>query len=186
MKALFALLLAVSLSFACGCGTNSCGGDYKPGGTLDTLDYALELLKRDKDPDVKLALATFKKKVQSLKRGVPVKAFENGKFDKKAFIDESYLTQKIQAQVDLFETLYGILDNAEKKQLHILMAAHQHYLKMLFKENNFGCKSGANCDCGASCQCGANCKCGTNCACGNKAAGKGMKPACNMQKPVAK
>jgi len=144
MKAVLTLLFAFSLSFACGCGCEK--GCAKPGGTVDTLTYALKLMELDDEPDIKLALHGFKSSMRALERGVPVEAFKDGKFDKEAYVKNSYLTQKINAQIDLFETVYLVLNDEQKKQLHLYMAAHQHYLSLLRKESGMGCDKKRACD----------------------------------------
>jgi hypothetical protein len=157
MKKILLIALAMTASLMacpqgnCGsgakvCGTaGSCAAAYKSGGVLDTLTYALGVMKLQDDPDIKAAIHSYKKSLRGMTYGVDMAAFKGGKFDKALYVDNSVHTKKAKAQADLFETVYLVLDEKQKVRLRQLMAAHQHYIFTLKKENPCACKGGKAC-----------------------------------------
>ncbi|MDX1295824.1 MAG: hypothetical protein R3302_06145 [Sulfurimonadaceae bacterium] len=207
MRHLFIVLAFLGISaFACsGCG---CNGPVKSGynkSTMGTLHYALNIMKLHDDPQVQMALEGYKRHVASMPRGMDTDAFKNGAFDRNMFIQKSRKVQKVNAQADLFENIYKILDSEQKQQLHRLMAAHQYYVGGMDQQGNCGkkqaCKSEKPCasKCGQGkcgdgkscpskaekkCQCpgdgSCGCKEGQPCKCeGGKSCGCDGKPACD-------
>lgn len=168
------IFLATSL-FACpnGCGNagspmmgKSCHQKmYRPGSTLGTLKYALHIMQLNDEPDIKVAIHGYKRTLMSLPRGMNTDAFKAGKFDKELYIKNSRKQQKLAAEIDLFETIYLVLDDKQKEELHRLMAAHQHYLSL----NN--CSSGQGCGV-KNCHC-PSCNCSTKPDCNTPMKGKG-------------
>lgn len=129
---------------ACGTG-GSCGTAYRSGGVLETLTYALGIMKLRDEPDIKLAIGGYKQSLRNMAYGVDTAAFKGGKFDKALFIKNSVHTSRVQAQAELFERVYRVLDDKQKVRLHQLMSAHQHYIDTLKKENPCACKGGKAC-----------------------------------------
>jgi hypothetical protein len=150
MKKTLLIALAMTASLmACPQGSCAAGGScptaYRSGGVLDTLTYALGVMKLQDDPEIKRATQGYKMHLCNLPCGVDTEAFIGGKFNKTVYVENSALTKKVQAQAELFETLYRVLDDKQKVRLHQLMAAHQHYVDTLEKENPSACKGGKAC-----------------------------------------
>ena len=146
----------------------------RPGSTLGTVKYALEKMGLRDNGDIKVAIHEYKKTVRGLKRGMNTDAFKEGRFDPEVYRQNSRKTTKLQAEVDLFETIYLVLTDEQKKQFHILMAGHQHFMGLenvgpdgtcMSKQACAGCgcdgKGTPGCQCkgsdGGICQCD-NCK----------------------------
>jgi hypothetical protein len=190
MRHLFIVLAFLGISaFACNnCG---CNGPVKSGynkSTMGTLHYALNIMKLHNDPQIQMALEGYKRNVASMPRGLDTDAFKNGTFDRNMFLQKSRKIQKANAQADLFENIYKVLDTEQKHQLHRLMAAHQYYVGGLNQQGNCGKKKacgpqacgpkGAKCQCPGDGSCG--CAAGQPCKCvGGKSCGCNGKPACD-------
>jgi hypothetical protein len=149
MKKTLLIALAMTASLmACpqgSCAAGNCGTAYRSGGVLDTLTYALGVMKLLDDPAIERAIHGYTTSQSNLSCGIDTEAFKDGKFDKSLYVNNSILTKKVQAQVELFETLYRVLDEKQKVRLHQLMAAHRHYIDTLKKENPCACKGGKAC-----------------------------------------
>ncbi len=131
------LLLLFLLGSLLACEPKSCYA--KPGGIVDALTYALDVMELRDNPDIRLALALYRRDLKAIDRGVDVTAFRNGTFDRERFVATHSSTKKVEAQAELFETLYIILNQEEKTKLHRLMAAHLHYFELLSKESPQSC-----------------------------------------------
>jgi len=157
-----------------------CQGYYKGGNVLATLNDALEEMGRADDADIKLAIHSYKMGLASSQGGVNTEAFKGGSFDKELYMKESRLQLKLQAQVDLFETIYLVLNAKEKKQLYTLMRAYQvkegtagriMHKQMCPSKTNLPqmCpkKESACSHCKTKCQCenSEECKCKHSCDC---------------------
>ncbi len=214
---LFMIFIAITTLFACPANCNMpmmkgkmcavdqpgpggmCGPKshmYRPGSTLGTIKYALDRIGLKDNADIKLAIHEYKKTVRALKRGMNTDAFKHGKFDVELYKKNSRKQQKLLAEIDLFETIYLVLNDTQKVDFHRLMAAHQHYLSL----DNVavpGCQGGChgqyqdklyapckstmptcnNCGPDGKCKCGDNCTC-PSCKCGPGASCHGKnKPA---------
>jgi hypothetical protein len=116
---------------ALACPNASCGKGMHPAyekSVLGTLDYALKIMKLQDDPQIRLALQSYRGRFASIPRGMDTEAFKNSAFNRDLFLQKSPGMQKVQAQADLFEQVYAVLDGGQKEELHRLMAAHQYYL----------------------------------------------------------
>jgi hypothetical protein len=117
---------------------------------LGTLNYALKIMKLQDDPQIRLALQGYRSRLASIPRGMDTEAFKNGAFNRDLFLQKSAGVQRAQAQADLFEQLYAVLDMPQREELHRLMAAHQYYLDALEGQSPGPCKP-RNCPARRSC-----------------------------------
>jgi len=99
---------------------------------LKNLRYTLKNLKISKADwaDVKLAFASYKTDLKKIDLNTPVKSLQNGKFDRKLFLNSHPAQKKLAAQADLIETIYLLLNADQKKRFPMLMGASQHYFKL--------------------------------------------------------
>ncbi|MEA1920744.1 MAG: hypothetical protein U9N52_12955 [Campylobacterota bacterium] len=164
------LITAILTSFLFACGTHSC--HKKNNGVLKTLTYALNIMELRQQPDIKLAFAMYKRDVKAINRGLNIDAFKEARFDKEAFIKEHTLYKKLEAQVDLIDTIYIVLNHEQREELHRLMAAHQHYKALLRKESPRLCADKSSCSqkkrCHSKKYCDKKKDCDKKKACGNK------------------
>ena len=119
-----------TLAFASPNGSCGQGAAYHKS-VMGTLEYALNIMKLQDDPKVSMALQSYRMNVAAIPSGMDTDAFKNGAFDRKMFLKKSAKVQKANAQADLFEAIYALLDTEQKQQLHRLMAAHQYYMGAL-------------------------------------------------------
>ncbi len=138
---LFFLLCLGSLM---ACEPKSCNAQAP--GMVDALTYALDVMELRDNPDIKLALALYRRDLKAIDRGIDVSAFSNGKFDRERFVASHAGTRRVEAQAELFDTVYLILSNQEKVKLHQLMAGHMHYLELLTRESLQACDTRKNCN----------------------------------------
>lgn len=167
------LLLIISLftvaAFACpGNGPSQRCGSGAAVPLIEPLSYALEQMKLQDNSDIRTAIRMYKKEVRSFSQmpEIPTEAFQGGNFNPGAYALNSPDAQILKAQIDLFDTIYLILNDEQKKELPMLIGIYQHHMK--FSGRNGGCCDTAN-------ACGAP-KAGD---CGPKACptpGKGPKP----------
>ncbi len=208
MRHLFLLLAFLgAVAFACPNGTcGPCGpGQNAPGGynksTMGTLNYALNIMKLQNDPQIEMALQGYHMAVASMPRGLDTDAFKEGTFNREMFLKNSNKVKIAHAQADLFENIYKTLDDEQKRELHRLMAAHQYYMGGFGPKGNCGpnkpcasqnacppkaqncqCPGDGSCGCvaGQPCKCfgpqGCGCNCGPKPGCGPKGPGNSCPP----------
>jgi hypothetical protein len=151
MVLLFSLLGTLAFASPNGsCGHKPACSDANPKSVMGTLHYALNIMKLHDDPQVRLALQSYRTKVAAIPSGMDTDAFKNAAFDRKMFLERSSRVQKANAQADLFEALYKLLDTEQKTRLHQLMAAHQYYMGAL-PPSRCDTPRGKSCDSKASC-----------------------------------
>ncbi len=134
MKPLLIILsVFTAAALACGNPSNSCQNNCgkNPSMFLETLHYSLEQLQLDDNSDIRTAVGIYKKEVRSLEKTIPVEAFAGGNFNPGAYALGSADAKILKAQIDLFDTLYLILNNEQKKQLPVLMGMYQHHMKFI-------------------------------------------------------
>lgn len=124
------------------CGTKSCGSSYRLGSVMETLAYALDIMKMQEKPEIQMAIKGYQMKIASIEYGMDTRAFKEGKFDKALYIKNSFHTKKVDAQVKLFEDIYAVLNTEEKKKLHQLMSAHQVYVQGFREQRRQRCQGG--------------------------------------------
>lgn len=132
MKPLLIILsFFTAAALACGNPSNSCQNGYSnaPAPFLETLHYSLEQLKLEDNSDIKTAIRIYKKEVRSLEKTIPIEAFAGGNFNPGAYALGSADAQILKAQIDLFDTIYLILNDEQKKQLPVLIGMYQHHMK---------------------------------------------------------
>ncbi len=116
------------------CAAQNCGGSkQRLGSVSETLAYALDIMKVQERPEIRMAIKSYQMNLAGIERGLDTHAFKDGKFDKELYLQNSAHTKKVNAQAKLFEEIYAVLNSDEKKRLHQLMSAHQAYVKG-FKE----------------------------------------------------
>lgn len=132
------LLLALSLfsaaAFACGNPSTACG---ESGGCnknsqlplLEPISYALEQMQLEDNSDIRTAIHMYKKDVRSLEPTIPTEAFDGGHFSPGAYALNSPDAKILKAQIDLFDTIYLILNDEQKKQFPVFLGMYQHHMK---------------------------------------------------------
>lgn len=131
---LFLFTLLGTLAFASPngpCGQKPACSDAGAKSVMGTLHYALNIMKLHDDPQVRMALQGYRMKIAAIPSGMDTDAFKEAVFNRKMFLERSAKVQKANAQADLFEAIYKLLDTEQKKRLHQLMAAHQYYMDSL-------------------------------------------------------
>jgi hypothetical protein len=146
------IITALLTSFLFACGNNSCDQNQNQKGLIGTLTYALNIMEMRNQSDIKVAFALYKRDIKAIERSLNVKAFEGARFDKELFIKEHAYYKKLEAQVDLIDTIYLVLNHDQREELHRLMAAHEHYLALLRKESPQLCADKTSCQKKESCQ----------------------------------
>lgn len=134
MKPLLVILtFFTAAALACGNPSNSCQNGYGNASApfLETLHYSLEQLKLEDNSDIKTAIRIYKKEVRSLENTIPIEAFAGGNFNPGAYALGSADAQILKAQIDLFDTIYLILNDEQKKQLPVLIGMYQHHMKYI-------------------------------------------------------
>jgi len=115
---------AMDMQQGCGCSKHNIP-------LLETITYALGELGLADNSDVRTALKLYKKEMRTLKPRVPTDAFENGVFNAVVYARNASSTQALQAQIDLFDTLYLILDDEQKQKFPQLMGMYQHHMEFI-------------------------------------------------------
>lgn len=141
---------------------------------LETITYAIDELGLADHGDIRTALALYKKEMRALKPHIPTEAFDNGKFDHEVYANNATPALALKAQSDLFETIYLVLNDEQKKAFPQLMGMYQHHMQYAGSPKMCGPKA-ANCcstpskTCGpkdGSCCSKAQKTCGTTPSCG--------------------
>lgn len=115
---------SMNMQQGCGCKTQEIP-------LLETVTYALGELGLADNSDVRTALKLYKKEMRTLKPRVPTDAFENGVFNAVVYARNASSTQALQAQIDLFDTLYLILNEEQKQKFPQLMGMYQHHMEFI-------------------------------------------------------
>lgn len=157
------LLLALSLfgaaALACGnpgagCGTqgSSCAPAAQSGcncngkvSLLETVTYAIDELGLSDNGDIRTAITLFKREMRSLQPHVPTEAFDNGTFNPEVYAKNATPAQALKAQTDLFETIYLVLNDEQKKSFPQLMGMYQHHMQYAGTPKMCGPKGGNCC-----------------------------------------
>ena len=123
------------------CAAQNCGSKQRLGSVSETLSYALNMMKVQDRPEIRMAIKSYQMNVANIERGMDTHAFKDGKFDRELYIKNSPQTKKVNAQVKLFEEIYAVLTAEEKKKLHQLMSAHQVYVKSYKEQRRQSCQN---------------------------------------------
>lgn len=99
---------------------------------LKNIHYTLKNLNLSKSDwsDVKLAIASYKTGMKKLAMNTPIKSLQNGKFNRKVFINTHPMQKKLAAQAELIETIFLILNKEQKGRFAMLMGASQRYYEL--------------------------------------------------------
>ncbi len=146
------LILGLISTAALACNTPSCGtgGCAQKGGALvETITYALEEIGAADNSDIQTAIRIYQKEMRALTPKVPEEAFVGGHFNPAAYTAYSPSAKVLEAQIDLFETIYMILNDRQKAEFPKLVGMYQHHIKFAPKGKSCGCDGG--CKCGAGC-----------------------------------
>lgn len=157
MKTLLIVLsFFTAAAFACNNPSNTCGSGCSSLSSpfLETIGYSLEQMKLQDNADIRTAIRMYKKEVRPLSPSIPMEAFDGGHFNPGAYALNSSDAQILKAQIDLFDTLYLILNDEQKKQFPALMGMYQYHMKSLNSPKGCGsekkgCDSDKNKSCGA-------------------------------------
>lgn len=148
----FGFFTAAALACAnpSGCGSGCAKGAIP---LVETVTYAINELGLEENSDIQTALRLYRKEMRALSPKVPEEAFAGGHFNPAAYIAYSPSAKALQAQIDLFETIYLVLNDAQKKEFPRLMGMYQHHMK--FISSSQPCDSPKKrCDTGKSKSCG--------------------------------
>lgn len=176
MRPLLLLLSFLSAAaFACGnpgagcgpqnsgsCATQSqcgCGGSGKVS-LLETITYAIDELGLADNGDIRTAIALYKKEMRSFEPRIPTEAFDNGAFNPEVYAKNATPAHALKAQSELFETIYLVLSDEQKKSFPQLMGMYQHHMKYAGTSNK-------SCGCGKGMGMGAGMGCGPKAGCCN-------------------
>ncbi len=151
MKPLF-IVLSFFTAAAIGCTTPSGKCANTPSSFLETLHYSLEQMNLDDNADIRTAVRMYKKEVRALEQTIPLEAFAGGNFNPGAYALGSADAKILKAQIDLFDTIYLILNDEQKKQLPQLIGLYQHHMQYLSNPKMCGNeKKGCDTDKSKSC-----------------------------------
>lgn len=156
---MMALGIFATAALACINPSGNCGGCGK-GQTafVETVTYALNELGLEENSDIHTALHLYQKEMRILTPKVPEEAFVGGHFNAAAYVAYSPSAKALQAQIDLFETIYLILNDEQKKEFPKLMGMYQHHIQYALPSKGYGCASGgygAQCDIRSPRNCGS-------------------------------
>ena len=153
------LLIALSFltitAFACSNPSNSCNGRYKnPPPLIEPITYALDQMGMGDNGDIRTAIHLYKKEVRSLTPLIPTEAFQGGNFNPGAYALNSPDAKALKAQIDLFDTIYLVLNDEQKKQFPALIGMYQHHMKFITSPQmcdsaKKGCDNDKSKSCGA-------------------------------------
>lgn len=104
-----------------GCDDSGCG-------IVNAAHYALQVMKRDSDPDIRLAFLQYRAEHDALCQSPDTTAFREGRFDRDRFLRNDTGVRQAVARADLFEAIYRRLDRAQAQKFYELVNAHLYYL----------------------------------------------------------
>lgn len=134
------LMIAIGMfsaaAWAC---ANPSYGCEKEGNTLiETVAYALNEIGMEDNGDIRAAMRLYRKEMRSLNPDVPLEAFRDGRFYPEIYTQYSTPAKAMAAQIDLFDTIYLILNENQKKEFPRLMKMYQHHMKFISREKGDG------------------------------------------------
>ncbi|WP_310438692.1 hypothetical protein [Sulfuricurvum sp.] len=154
---LIALSFFTAAALACGNPSNSFDSGYSAHSTpalIEPITYALDQIGMEDNSDIRTAVHLYKKEVRSLTPSIPTEAFQGSNFNPGAYALNSPDAKALKAQIDLFDTIYLILNDEQKKQFPIFIGMYQHHMK--FVNSSKMCTSQKKgCDGDKSKSCGA-------------------------------
>lgn len=152
---LIALGFFTVAAFACSNPSANCNGEYKSTPPLiEPITYALDQMGMRDNGDIRTALHLYKKEVRSLTPSIPTEAFQGGNFNPGAYALSSPDAKALKAQIDLFDTIYLILNDEQKKQFPTLIGMYQHHMQFINSPKMCGSEK-KGCDSNKSKSCGA-------------------------------
>jgi len=131
---LIALSFFTAAALACGNPSNSCNSEYNTHSTpalIEPITYALSQIGMEDNSDIRTAVHLYKKEVRSLTPSIPTEAFQGNNFNPGAYALNSPDAKALKAQIDLFDTIYLILNDEQKKQFPIFIGMYQHHIKFV-------------------------------------------------------
>lgn len=154
---LIALAFFTAAALACSNPSNSCGSRYSSHSTtpfIEPITYALDQMELGDNSDIRTAIHLYKKEVRSLSSSIPIEAFAGGNFNPGAYALNSSDAKVLKAQIDLFDTIYLILNDEQKKQFPTLIGMYQHHMKFassspMCKNEKKGCDTNKRKLCGS-------------------------------------
>ena len=130
---LIVLSFFTAAAIACGNPSMTCSANPPCASTqpplMEPITYALEEMGLGDNSDVRTAIHLYKKEVRKLSPSIPTEAFAGGNFNPGAYALNSSDAKILKAQIDLFDTLYLILNDEQKKQFPTLIGIYQHHMK---------------------------------------------------------
>ncbi len=152
---LIALSFFTAAALACGNPSNSFNSGYSAHSTpalIEPITYALDQIGMGDNSDIRTAIHLYKKEVRSLTPSIPTEAFQGSNFNPGAYALNSPDAKALKAQIDLFDTIYLILSDEQKKQFPTLIGIYQHHMKFINSSKMCaGQKKGCNNDKSKSC-----------------------------------
>lgn len=127
------------------CGNPSCGysDGCKKGNTslIETISYALEEMGLEDNGDIRTAMHLYQKEMRSARPEIPDEAFSDGHFYPAVYAQKAMPARAMEAQIDLFETIYMVLDEKQKREFPALMKMYQYHMQ--FTGRGYGMCDGA-------------------------------------------
>ncbi len=116
------LSLCASVAFACGGGSKAKGEPF-----LEPIMYAVNHLGLEDNGDIGVAISSYKKILRSQEYKIPTEAFGGTNFNAGVYALHSSDAKKLDAQIDLIDTLYLIFNDEQKKKFPVLLGIYQHH-----------------------------------------------------------
>lgn len=147
MKALVIVAMSVVFALACpqggGC-KGKCGETSKTG--LQPVKFALYAMQMHKEPDIKLAMKSYTTKMASIPKMIDFNAaLGDEEFNKERFVKATPAYQRAEAKADLFETIYLVLNKAQRAEFKRLTTAYVYAVKKSLRGTACGSKMGGAC-----------------------------------------
>lgn len=114
------------------CGNPPCGGGgYAKGNVslIETVAYAIEEMGMEENGDIRTAMRLYQKEMRSAHFAIPSEAFSDGSFYPAVYAQKAAPARALEAQIDLFETIYMVLNDKQKKEFPVLMQMYQHHMQ---------------------------------------------------------
>ncbi len=108
-----------------------CGCSQMQHPLVETITYALGEMGLQDNSDIRAAIRMYKKDMRSMQPEIPLEAFRNGNFDPDVYAKNATPAKALQAQVDLFDTIYLILNDEQKKEFPKLIRMYQHHMRFI-------------------------------------------------------
>ncbi len=139
--AMLTLGFFTAAALACGNPSYGCGGGCAKGGgasLIETVSFALEEMGLEDNSDIRTAMHLYQKEMRSMRPEIPDEAFSDGHFYPAVYAQKAMPSRAMEAQIDLFETIYMLLDEKQKQEFPLLMKMYQHHMQFAARGGRYG------------------------------------------------